>query len=341
MIKAKSAPGWLAGCAAALFAAGAGAQEINIYTARHYDTDLSHYEEFTRQTGIEINVIEGDSDQLIARIRREGEFSPADILMTVDAGRLWRAEEADIFQPVRSEILEARIPAHLRHPDGLWFGLSKRARVIFYNKEAGLPEGLSDYEDLADPAYRGMICVRSSNNIYNQSLLASIVAHHGEAYAEQWARGVVANFARPPQGADRTQIEGVASGECRLAIANTYYFGRYIASEDRRDRAVYEAVGVLFPNQDDRGAHVNLSGAGVLKHAPNRDGAVRFLEYLTSESAQRIFSEANNEYPIVAGMSVESPIAALGDFREDELNARELGVHQAAAVRIFDRAGWP
>ena len=329
----------LAGALASLFAS-AQAAEINIYTARHYDTDFSHYQDFTDETGIEINVIEGASDQLIERIRNEGEYSPADILMTVDAGRLWRAEEADVFQPVRSEVLEARVPAHLRHPDGLWFGLSKRSRIIIYNRAAGRPDGLNDYEDLAKPDYRDMICIRASSNIYNISLMASLIAHHGEPAAEEWARGVVANFARPPQGNDRAQIEAVAAGQCRIGVVNSYYLGRYINSEDPEIRGIFDNIEVLFSNQDGRGAHMNLSGAGVVKHAPNRDNAVRFLEYLTSESAQRIFSEGNNEHPILADIELSGAMRELGGFKEDTLNARQLGVHQAAAVRVFDRAGW-
>ena len=332
----------LSGVIALLLGAGgaSGAEEINIYTARHYDTDFSHYSGFTEETGIKINVIEGGSDQLIERISREGEFSPADILMTVDAGRIWRAEEAGLFQTTTSEVLEARVPAHLRHPEGQWYGLSKRARIIIYNKEAGRPEGLNDYEDLADEAYRGQICARSSSNIYNVSLLASMVAHHGEAEAETWATGVTANFARPPSGGDRSQIEAVAAGECTIGFVNSYYLGRYIASDKPEERGVYDAIGIIFPNQDNRGTHVNLSGAGVLKYAPNPEGALKFIEYLSGENAQRIFSEGNNEYPIVADMEVSSPVAELGSFKEDDLNARELGVHQAVAIRIFDRAGW-
>ena len=314
------------------------AEVVNVYSARHYDTDLALYERFTAQTGIDVNLIEGGSDALIERIRNEGEFSPADMLITVDAGRLWRAHQQGVFQPTASDLLDERIPAHLREPKGHWYGLSKRARVVVYNKEAGLPPSISRYEDLADAQLKGQVCMRSSGNIYNLSLLGSLIEHNGEEAAEAWATGVVANFHRPPQGNDTAQLRAVAAGECGVSIANTYYIGRLLGSESDEDRAVAEAVGVLFPNQDDRGAHVNISGAGVARHAPNRANAVLFLEYLAGDFAQRLFAEGNNEYPVVG--KATGPIAALGAFKEDGLNAAVLGANQALAVQVFDRAGW-
>ena len=314
------------------------AEVVNVFSARHYDTDLELYARFERDTGIEINRIEGGSDELIERILNEGEFSSADILITVDAGRLWRAEQKELFQPVDTPALRARVPAHLRHPDGLWFGLSKRSRVIVFNRAKGLPDGISRYEDLADPRLKGQVCMRSSGNIYNLSLLASLIEHNGEAAAEAWAKGVVANFARSPQGNDRAQIRAVVSGECGVSVANTYYLGRYLASDAPEDRAIVDGTGVLFPNQDDRGAHVNISGAGIVKHAPNQANAVRFLEYLAGDFAQRLFAEGNNEYPVNGPAT--GPITALGAFTEDVVNANVLGANQASAVRIFDRAGW-
>ena len=319
----------------------AGAEEagvVNVYSARHYDTDLALYERFTERTGIEVNLIEGGSDALIERIRNEGEYSPADLLITVDAGRLWRAHQQGIFQPIESAVLDDRVPAHLREPGGHWFGLSKRARVVVYNKAAGLPDGISRYEDLADERLRGKVCMRSSGNIYNLSLLGSLIEHDGEAAAQDWAKGVVANFHRSPQGNDTAQLRAVAAGECGFSVANTYYIGRLLASDDAADLAVAQALGVLFPNQEGRGAHINISGAGVAKHAPNRANAVRFLEYLTSDYAQRLFAEGNNEYPVVG--EATGPIAILGDFKEDQLNAAVLGANQAQAVKTFDRAGW-
>lgn len=330
----------LAACSGAEDAAPvADAGEVNIYSSRHYDTDLALYEDFTEQTGIKVNRIEADADALIERIQSEGEFSPADLLITVDAGRLWRAEEAGILSPVDSEVLNERLPAHLRHPDGLWFGLSTRARVIIYNKKQGTPEGLASYADLADPAWRGDICIRSSSNIYNISMLSAIIAHRGAQEAENWARGVVANFARDPQGNDTAQIEAVAAGECRIAVVNTYYLARYAGGEGA-DRAIFDAVGVIFPDQDGVGTHVNISGAGVTVNAPNRANAIAFLEYLTSESAQRYFADGNNEYPAVTGLKANSAVEQLGTFKPDTLNAAEIGRNQRAAVEIFDRAGW-
>ena len=320
-------------------AASAGETEVvNVYSARHYDTDLALYERFTETTGIDVNLIEGGSDALLERIRNEGEFSPADMLITVDAGRLWRAHRQGVFQPVESALLDERIPAHLREPEGHWYGLSKRARVVVYNKEAGLPPGIARYEDLANEALRGQVCMRSSGNIYNLSLLGSLIEHSGEAAAEAWAAGVVANFRRPPQGNDTAQLRAVAAGECGASVANTYYVGRLLGSESEDDRAVANAVGVLFPNQEDRGAHVNISGAGITRHAPNRANAVAFLEYLAGDFAQRLFAEGNNEYPVVGAAT--GPIAALGEFKEDRLNAAVLGANQALAVKVFDRAGW-
>lgn len=319
--------------------APAAAGEVNLYSSRHYDTDLALYEDFTKQTGIKVNRIEADADALIERIQSEGEFSPADILITVDAGRLWRAEEAGVFGAVDSAVLKERIPAHLRHPDGLWFGLSTRARIIIYNKAAGKPEGLANYADLADPKFKGQICVRSSSNIYNISLLSSIIAHKGAAEAEKWTRGVVANFKQAPQGNDTAMIEAVAAGQCRISIVNTYYLARY-AGGDAKEKAIFDAVGVIFPNQGGTGTHVNISGAGVVKTAPNRENAIKFLEYLTSESAQRYLADGNNEYPAVVGLKANSAVEALGSFKADTLNAAEIGKGQAEAVKIFDRAGW-
>lgn len=313
--------------------------EVNIYSSRHYDTDLALYEDFTKATGIKVNRIEADADALIERIQSEGEFSPADLLITVDAGRLWRAEEAGILAPVDSAVLKERLPAHLRHPQGLWFGLSTRARIIIYNKAAGAPEGLANYADLANPALKGTICMRSSSNIYNISLLSSIIAHKGADAAEAWTRGVVANFKQAPQGNDTAMIEAVAAGQCRVSVVNTYYLARY-AGGDAKDKAIFDAVGVIFPDQSGVGTHVNVSGAGLVKTAPNRDNAVKFLEYLTSESAQRYFADGNNEYPAAVGLKANSAVEQLGAFKADTLNAAEIGKGQAQAVTIFDRAGW-
>jgi iron(III) transport system substrate-binding protein len=314
--------------------------ELNLYTSRHYQTDEALYLRFTELTGIRVNRLEGKGDALIERIRNEGANSPADLLITVDAGRLWRAEQAELFQPVRSEVLEANIPESLRHPDGLWFGFSTRARLILYNKAAIGDGEIQTYEDLADPRWKGKVCIRSSANIYNQSLLGAIIAVLGEDGAEDWARGVVANFARNPQGGDTDQIRSVAAGECLVAVANSYYYARLMKSDKAEDRAVAEQVGVVFPNQTGRGAHVNVSGAGVLKQAPHKDAAVRFLEYLVSPEAQSYFADGNNEYPVVNGVAPDSVLERMGAFKADAVHISVLGENQPAAQRIFDRAGW-
>ncbi|MEL7306038.1 MAG: Fe(3+) ABC transporter substrate-binding protein [Myxococcota bacterium] len=317
-------------------AAHAADGSVNVYSARHYDTDLALYKDFTEKTGIKVNLIEAASDTLIERIVNEGKYSPADILMTVDAGRLHRAESRGIFSPVDSKTLRSRVPEHLSHPDGLWYGLSKRARVIIYNRDQGRPEGLTTYADLADPRFKNKICVRSSSNIYNISLLASIIDHRGQGEAESWAKGVVANLHKPPGGNDTANIKAVASGQCGLSIVNSYYIARFLASGN----SAGTKVGIIHPNQETTGTHVNISGAGVLKHAPNRANAIRFLEYLTEARAQSLFVAANNEYPVVSSAKTTEILARFGSFKEDTINASALGEHQAAAVRVFDRSGW-
>jgi iron(III) transport system substrate-binding protein len=316
------------------------ADQVNVYSARHYDVDQMLYDAFTAETGIEVQVLEGSSDQLVERIRREGVASPADVLVTVDAGRLWRAEEAGILQPVDSEYLNERIPAYLRHPDGLWFGLSQRVRVIYYSPERFDPSLVSSYEDLTRPELEGRICIRSSNNIYNQSLLASIIEAHGAEAAEEWARGVVANLARSPEGGDTDQIRAVAAGECDVAVGNQYYYLRLVNSDDPADRAVAQQVSLIIPNQGDRGVHVNVGGAGVVAGAPNRENAVRFLEFLASDQAQELFANETYEFPVVDGVEKHPTLDALGEMKFDELGMEVLGRNNPEAVRVFDRAGW-
>lgn len=314
--------------------------EVNLYSSRHYDTDELLYKNFTDQTGIRVNLLEGNADELIARIKNEGRNSPADILITVDAARLWRAEEAGIFSPVSSEILEGSIPENLRHPEGLWFSLTKRARVIMYNKGQVNPSELSTYEDLASTKWRNRIAIRSSNNVYNQSLVASLIASLGEEATEEWCRGIVANMARPPRGGDMDQIKAAASGMADLAVANTYYFARFAPRRSASNPAIFNSVGVFFPNQNGRGTHVNVSGGGVIKTAPNRESAIRFLEYLVSPPAQAIFAQSNSEYPVVPNIPLDPVIARFGEFQEDQVNVAQLGRNNPLAVKIMDRAGW-
>ena len=315
-------------------------RQVNVYSSRHYNTDDELYDGFTRQTGIKVNLIEGKDDELIERIKSEGANSPADILITVDAGRLWRAEQMGIFAPVESSVLTEKIPANLRHPDNLWFGLSKRARVIMYNKDRVNPAELSTYEDLVNPKWKGKIAIRSSSNIYNQSLVAGLIEVLGEEATEEWCRDLVANFARPPEGNDRAQIEAAAAGIADIAIANTYYLPRYAKDKDPAKQAIFEKIGVFFPNQNGRGTHVNISGGGMLKNAPNKEEAIAFLEYLAGAKAQEFFALGNNEYPVVEGVPIDSVVASFGEFETDTTNVSAYGANNALAVKIMDRAGW-
>ncbi len=314
--------------------------EVNVYSGRHYDSDLAIYDVFTRKTGIKVNIIEAGGDELIERLSREADASPADLFVTADAGMLWRAKQRGILRPIANPDVLERVPAHFRDADNDWVGLSKRARIIIYNKSQGAPAGLATYDDLAKPEFRGKICVRSSTNVYNQSLLASIIEHVGDAKAEDWVKGVVANLARDPEGNDTTQIEAVAAGECDLSIVNTYYLARYIGAEDKKMRMIGGNVGFLFPNQRTTGTHVNVSGAGVARYAPNPENAEALIAYLLSDEAQQAFAAGNNEYPVVEGIGPIGPVAGFGAFRADDIEMTALGEHQAQAVRIFDKSGW-
>lgn len=315
--------------------------EINLYSARHYDTDNSLYQGFSNRTGLNINLIEASSDELIERLKSEGARSPADVFITVDAGRLWRADEDDLLQPITSSVLTAAVPESLREPNGKWFGLTKRARVVIYNKDRVNPADLSTYENLVDEKWRGQILVRTSTNIYNQSLVGSIIETHGEAEAENWVRGLVANFARDPEGNDTAQIRACAAGFGDLAIANHYYLVRLAKSDDPADQEVVSKVGMFFPNQRDRGTHVNISGGGVLKNSPNPEGGQQFLEYLVSEEAQAIFAQGNNEYPVLSGVPIDPVLASFGSFKSDTTNnAAVFGRNNPLALQVTDRAGW-
>ncbi len=325
------------------FAISAAAQDkvLNLYSSRHYQTDEALYSNFTKLTGIKINRIEGGEDPLIERIRNEGERSPADVLITVDAGRLWRAEQMGLFQPVSTLLLQSRVPANLREPSGLWYGFSTRARVIAYNKAKVQPGEIRTYEDLADAKWKGRVCMRSSTNVYNLSLLGAIIDHLGEAQAEAWAKGVRANLAQEPKGGDTDQLKAVAAGQCDVTISNQYYYARLLRSEKPDERQVGERIGIVFPNQATWGTHVNISGAGVLKNAPNRDAAIRFLEYLASDEAQRYFADGNNEWPVVASVQVDNPVLKmLGEFKRDTLNVAVLGKNQPSSQKVYDRVAW-
>jgi len=329
-------------CAALLATSQAhAAGELNLYSSRHYDTDERLYSAFEEKTGIKINRIEDKADALIERIKAEGANSPADILLTVDAGRLWRADQAGILQPVQSETLNTRIPEWLRHPSGHWYGFSQRIRIIFYDKTKVNPQDIQTYQSLADPKLKGMVCTRSSGNIYMLSLMSSMINHLGPDEAATWAEGVWNNRARDPAGGDTDQLRGIASGECAISVSNTYYFARALRKDVKGlDDAAMANIGWVFPNQESFGSHANISGAGVVATAPNKDNAVKFLEYLASDEAQQYFSAGNDEYPAVMGVGLSESVAKLGIFRSDTLNLSALGENQPTAQKIYDRIGY-
>ncbi|MFM8989722.1 MAG: Fe(3+) ABC transporter substrate-binding protein, partial [Alphaproteobacteria bacterium] len=311
-----------------------------LYSSRHYNTDQALYDDFARQTGIRINRIEAEADALIERMRAEGANSPADVFVSVDAGRNERARAAGLLQPVSSRVLDAAVPAHLRDPQGHWFGFSKRARIVVHSRDRGSPAEAARYEDLAAPALKGRLAIRSSTAVYNQSLTGSMIAALGEERAEAWCRGIVANLARPPRGGDSDQVRAVAAGEADYGVCNSYYLANMLASRNEADRVAARKVAAIFPNQGDRGTHVNISGGGVAAHARNREAAVLFLEYLVSPQAQSYFADGNAEYPVVEGVKPSAALAELGTFREDQLDARVYAANNARALQLMDRAGW-
>ena len=313
--------------------------ELNLYSPRHYDTDERLYSDFEEATGITINRIEGKADELAARMEAEGVNSPADVLITVDTSRLERAKDAGLLQSIDSAVLEERVPDNLQDSDNQWFGFSQRARVIFYDK-ADVENPPMTYLDLADPAYAGLVCIRSSTNTYNQTLLASIIENHGEEAARDWAQGVVANMPRAPQGGDTDQLRGIVSGECEISVANTYYFARALRKDVDGLSADIDMIGLQWPSQDAEGAHVNLSGAGVAANAPNRENAILFMEYLASDQAQQYFSGGNDEFPVVAGVEVGEAVASLGEFTADDVSLSAVAKQLPLALTIFNDVGW-
>ena len=336
-----------AACLALLLATPALAQQptLNLYSARHYQTDEALYENFTKATGIKVNRVDADDAGILARLSSEGRASPADVILLVDASRLWRAEVDGLFQPVRSKILETRIPVQLRGKDsGLgseWFGLSTRARVIVFNKAKVKREDVDTYEELAEPKNKGRLCTRSGSHPYNLSLFGAMQEHLGPRATETWLKGLVDNMARAPKGGDTDQILGVASGECGIALTNTYYLARLMRSEKPQDKAAIDKVGVVFPNQDTFGTHVNIAGAAVARNAKNRDGALRFLEYLVSDEAQLYFADGNNEWPVVASLKVANPaLQTLGPFKSETIPVSVVGMNQVKIQQMLDRVGY-
>lgn len=321
-------------------AAQAAAAELNIYSARQDALMRPLIDAFTAATGTKVNLVTGNAKELIQRLKAEEGRSPADLYFTADAGSLGEAKGLGLFRAVSSPILDEAIPARYRDPEGQWVGLGVRARPIFYVVGRVDPKELRTYEDLANPKWRGRILVRSSNHVYNQSMLAGLIAHVGPEKAEAWAKGVAANLARKPQGGDRDQIKAAAAGEGDIAIVNTYYYAQMLNSSDPAERAAAARVGVIWPNQEGRGVHVNVSGAGVTRSAKNVDQAVKMLEFLVSDDAQRIYAEIEQEYPVKGRVAPSPTLKAMGEFKADELNLAVLAQHNAEAVRIFDRVGW-
>ena len=314
--------------------------QINLYTHRHYNSDKILFEKFTKETGIKINVIKGSADQLIQRMISEGKNSPADILLTVDAGRLHRAKEAGVLQSINSKTINKNVPSEMRDPDGFWYGLTVRARVIVYAKDRINSNELSTYEDLATAKWKGKIAIRSSGNIYNQSLMASLIEANGSRRALRWAIGIRKNMARAPRGNDRDQVRAVAAGLADIAVVNTYYLGILANSKEKKDRDVFNKVSVFFPNQNNRGTHINISGAGIAKYSKNKSDAIKFIEFLTSPEAQETFGKVNYEYPLFIENNKSDLLKSWGTFKADKQNLSILGIRNSEAVKLFDRADW-
>lgn len=319
---------------------GAPGDIVNVYSARHYDSDRALYAAFEQATGIAVRALTGSAEQLTERLRAEGDATQADLIVAADAGNLWRLKDAGLLQNVTTPALEQGVPARLRDPDGAYWGFTRRARVIMYRKDAVQPEEVASYDDLAKPRFRGQIVMRSSTNVYQLSTLASRIERLGADNARAWAAGVKANFARDPQGSDTDQIKAVAAGEAQATVCNHYYYLRLTKSQDPADRDVVSKVGLVFPDQAGAGTHVNISGAGVAAHAQRRDHAVRLLEYLVSDEAQRLLAPLNDEFPIRPDIAPAPELAALGDFKQEDIPLDALGRHQAEAARIFEEVGW-
>ena len=316
-------------------------KEVNIYSARKAYLLKPLLEAFEKDTGISVNIISGKSKELQNRIEREGLNTRADILLTVDAGNLHIAKSKDLLKKIYSKKINKLVPPYLRDEDGYWYGLSVRSRVIMYNPNKVKLSDLSTYEDMANKKWEGRICVRSSGNIYNQSLLASLIYHLGEKKSEEWAKDVVKNFSRKPKGNDRTQMTSVVLGKCDITLANTYYLGKWMSSKKEQERKYAKQIAVYFPNQNGRGAHINISGAAVVKHSKNIDNAIKLIEYLASNKAQELYAKANHEYPIREDIGISDIVKSWGyPFKQDRLSANQLGKNNNTAVEIFDKVNW-
>lgn len=315
-------------------------KEINLYTARHYEVDDQLYAKFEEETGVKVNLIKGEADELLERIKREGDATPADLFLTADAGRLYRAKEDGLLQAVSSDVLDQQIPANYQDKDQMWYGLTKRARVLIYNKETVKPEELSTYEALTEEQWKSRVLIRSSENVYNQSLVASFIEINGEEKTKEWARALVANFAQTPQGGDRDQAKAIAAGVGDVAIMNSYYFGQMLNSMEPEEVKVAEGLGLFFPNQETTGTHVNVSGAGVVKTSKNKDNAIKLLEFLSAPEAQSTFAEANYEYPVNESVEPSELLKSWGEFKEQDISLSVLGDNNAKSILIFNEVGW-
>lgn len=316
------------------------AAEVNVYSARKEELIRPLLEKFAKKTGVTVNLVTAEDDVLLERLKAEGNSSPADILIMADAGRLRRAEQAGLLQSTVSDKLKENVPAQLRHADGLWYGLTVRARVFAYAPERVKPDTMSTYENLADAQWKGRICSRSSSNVYNQSLTAAILSHNGAEKTDAWLKGMVGNFARPPQGGDRDQIKDIAAGKCDIALVNTYYVGGMMQSKDPAERDAVAKVAIFWPNQKDRGAHINISGAGVTKAAKNKAQATKLLEYMVTDESQQWYAEVNSEFPIRPDIPKSKILAGWGDFKSDALPMAVLGDLNTQAMMAMDKAGW-
>jgi iron(III) transport system substrate-binding protein len=328
----------------ALAAVGLSADEraVTVYTHRHYEADQIIFDSFTAKTGIKVRVLKGDADQLLQRLKAEGAKSPADLFITADVGRLWKAKEEGLLQAASSTKISA-VPAHLRDAEGYWVGLTKRARVIVWDGSKAASSPIRSYRDLAAPSMRGKVLIRSSGNVYNVSMTSGLIGTYGETGAANWAVGLAANLAQPPQGGDRDQMKALAAGvggSGAVAVTNTYYIGQLLGSQDPVEREIGARMRVVFPDQDSAGTHINVSGAGIVRHSPNREGALLLLEFMISAESQRLFAEANFEYPVLPGVPLHPIVASWGGFKEDTQALENLGRRSAAALALMDKAGW-
>lgn len=313
--------------------------EVNIYSYRQPYLIEPLLKEFTEQTGIKVNVVFADKG-LIERIEAEGRNSPADVLLTVDVGNLTQATAAGIAQAVQSDAIEAAIPPAYRAKDDQWIGLTRRARVVYASKER-VKQAAITYEELADPKWRGKICIRSGQHVYNVALIASMIAHHGEAWTEEWLRGLKANLARKPAGNDRLQVKGVYAGECDIAIGNTYYMGAMLTDKENPEQKEWaNSVKILFPNTNDRGTHINISGAVVAKYAPHKENAIKLLEFLVSDKGQEMYAEVNHEYPVKEGVPWSEFVQSWGTFKADPISLNEIAAHRKRASELVDKVSF-